>query len=283
MPRTLDADSPRCHERRQLYPMVQGAAARRGPYIRYVSFTDVLGFELDGLTAKVDFHDPNNVSEYTTFRIQRGITVDGVPNFVTSSQFYPTLDRHEKRIRHLEGHVFPGSYFTTPGDVTYSEIITALCTEFGLTPVHANPAAAWLAYQFYPTGRTFTLNNARQFFTILRQKYLIFATDMDDDNLYFYQATNAIPAYPAGYVQVSPGSGSTAGTWIRQEQILFVQGRSQYHPHQRSMQATPIHNLGFLHSTASHPARTSFTDTTDWIVKDLAPNLKYFDFDSYLC
>ncbi len=114
------------------------------------TITEVVGFELDGLTAKVDFHDPTNILEYFTFRISRGIIVDGVPNLVTSCQFYPTLDRHTKRIRHLEGHVFKGTHYSTPGDVTYSEIITTLCTEFGLTPVFADPAAAWLGLSVLP-------------------------------------------------------------------------------------------------------------------------------------
>ncbi len=229
----------------------------------------------------MEFHDPTNVSEYTTFRLIRGITVDGVPNTITSSQFYPTLDRHEKRIRSLEGHVFPGEYFTTPGDVTYHEIIDTICAEYGLTPVFADGAAAWLSYQFYPTGRTFTLNNARQFFTILRQKYLIFATDYDEDNIYFYQAVNTIPAYPGGYVRVYPGLAAAPGPGSIKSKSFLSRDENNT-THTSGPAGAPIHNLGFLKSTASHPARTNFTDTTDWIVKDLAPNLKYLDFDSYL-
>ena len=50
------------------------------------------------------------------------------------------------------------------------------------------PDAAWLDWQFLPTGKTLTLNNAQQFFTQLRQKYFIFACDNGDDEILFYTA-----------------------------------------------------------------------------------------------
>jgi hypothetical protein len=42
----------------------------------------------------------------------------------------------------------------------------------------------------------------------------------------------------------------------------------------------PLHNLGFLHSTASHPARYSCVDTNDQIIRNIPPHLKYMDFDA---
>jgi hypothetical protein len=154
--------------------------------------TEVMGFELDGLTCKVSFHDPDYYDDFYTFRIQRGVVIDGTPYVVTSSNYWPIHDRHEKRIRTLEGHVFPNEYYSTPGDVTYGQIIDDVCTHFQLSVAYDDPAAAWLSYQFLPTGRVLVLNDAKYFFTFIRQKYLIFATDFDEDMLYFYQAR--IPA-----------------------------------------------------------------------------------------
>jgi hypothetical protein len=175
----------------------------------------------------------------------RGINVNGTPNYITSSQYYPTVDRFEKRIRSLDGHVFPIAYFSTPGDVTYHQIIDTVCAEFGLTPVFADPAAAYLSYPFYPTGRTFTLNNVKQFFTILRQKYLIFATDYDDDNLYFYQAHATNPAYPAGYTTIRPGLALIPGVGSY-KQFSFLSRDEASTTHTSGDANKPIHNLGFF-------------------------------------
>jgi hypothetical protein len=245
------------------------------------STTDVLGFELDGLTCKVTFHDPEYWDDWYTYRLLRGIIVGGVPNYVISSNYWPTSDRHDKRRRTLEGHVFPNIYFTTPGDVTYHQLIDTVCAEFDLGVVFANPAAAWLDYQFYPDGRTLVLGDAKQFFTILRQKYLVFATDYDEDVLFFYQAHNTSPAYPAGYTVVSagklvfPGHGSTKSK-------SFLSRDENSTTHTSGDADHSLHNLGFLPSTASHPARTTFKDTNDWIMQDIPPNLKYLDFDSIM-
>ncbi len=243
------------------------------------STTDVLGFEMDGLTCKVTFHDPDYYNDYYTFRLLRGITVEGVPNYVTSSNYWPISDRHEKRLRTLEGHVFPNSYFTTPGDVTYHELIDTVCSEFDLSVVFADPAAAWLDYQFYPAGRTLVLNDAKQFFTILRQKYLIFATDYDEDTLFFYQATATAPSYPSGYITVVPGKVAMPGHGAYKEKS-FLSRDENMTSHTSGGTSKPLHNLGFLPSTASHPARYWFTDTNDWIIQDIPPNLKYLDFDA---
>jgi len=241
---------------------------------------EVLGFEMDGLTAKVEFHDATHVSTYATFRILRGINVAGVPNFITSSQYYPLTDRFDKRVRILQGHVFPISFYSTPGDVTYSEVIDTVCSAYGLTVVHADPAAAWLSYQFYPTGRTFTLNDAKQFFTVLRQKYLIFATDYGSDSLYFFQAKFSGPAYPAGYAIVKPGDASIPG--IGSYKTKSFLSRDEFNTiHVSGDSNKPVHNLGFLPSTANHPDRYSYFDTNEWVIKDIPPNLKYLDFDAF--
>jgi hypothetical protein len=279
MPRTLDAALLAAMNSGSFTPWFQLQLMDVDRSTVMFETTDVLGFEMDGLTCKVTFHDPTYFEDFYTFRLLRGITVLGVPNYVTSSNYWPLSDRHEKRLRTLEGHVFPNTYFTTPGDVTYHQLIDTVCTEFDLGVVFADPAAAWLDYQFYPTGRTLVLNDAKQFFTILRQKFLVFATDYDEDVLFFYHAHNTAPAYPAGYVSVSaghvafPGHGSLKGK-------SFISRDENMTTHTSGGADKPIHNLGFLHSTASHPARSTFIDTNDWIMQAIPPNLKYLDFDA---
>jgi len=241
--------------------------------------TDVIGFQLDGLTVKVEFYDPAYSQGYTTFRICRGISVAGTPNYISSSNYWPILDRHDKRIRTLEGHVFPLSFYSTPGDVTYSSIINTVCAHFNFSVVQADPAAAWLSYQFYPAGRTLSLGDAKRFFTILRQKYLIFATDYGNDTLYFYQAKNTAPSFPSEYTLVAAGEVASPGNGALKYKS-FISRDEAMTVHTSGAVNAPKHNLGFLHSTASQPDRSSFIDTLDWIFKAIPPNLKYLDFDA---
>jgi hypothetical protein len=176
--------------------------------------------------------------------------------------------------------VFPIAFYSTPGDVTYSQIINTICTAFNLSVTHADPAAAYLSYQFYPTGRTFTLNDIKQFFTVLRQKYLVFATDLGNNELYFFQAKLTGPSYPAGYTVVNPGLASIPGQGSLKYKSFLSRDENNT-THTSGPATAPIHNLGFLHSTASQPDRTYFYDSNDWIITDIPPNLKYLDFDAF--
>ncbi len=277
MPRTLDPDLLAAMNAGSFTPWFKLELLDSDRSTVLFETEEVVGFELEGLTCKVQFHEATYHSDYTTFRISRGIEVAGVPNYITSSQFYPFNDRHDKLVRSLEGHVFPFAFFTTPGDVTYHEVIDAVCTEYGLGVVFADPAAAWLDYQFYPTGRTLTLNSVKQFFTIIRQKYLIFATDNGDDELLFYHAHNTAPA-AGDYISFNPGKLLIPGHGSYKEKSFLSRDENKT-THTSGSADAPIHNLGFLESTASHPARTYFYDTPDWVVQEIAPNLKYLDFD----
>jgi hypothetical protein len=241
---------------------------------------EVTGFEINSLSCKVSFHDPTHIATYHHFRILRGVKIAGVPNYIRTSNMYPFSDRSENRIRTIAGHVFPNTYYSTPADVTYREIIGTVCTAMGLANIFEDDAAAWLDYQFYPTGRTFILNNVKQFFTILRQKYLIFATDTGIDQLYFYQAKATGPIYPAGYTTVTPGLVILPGEGSVKYKS-FLSRDENGTTHTSGDPNDPIHNLGFLPSTAAHPDRTSYFDTSEWVVRDIAPNLKYFDFDAF--
>jgi hypothetical protein len=240
---------------------------------------ELTGFELNGLTAKVQFHDSAYITGFSCFRILRGALISGVPNYVTSSCYWVNFDRHEKRIRILEGHLFPVIYLTTNGAHTYKYLCDRLCADFALTAVYADAGAAWLNYQFYPAGRQLTMSNAQQFFTILRQKYLVYATDDDNDRVLFYQAVATAPAYPAGFTNVNPGLAAIPGIGSYKTKS-FLSRDENMTTHTSGDPSSPMHNLGYLESTAAHPDRTFYYDTNEWVIKNIAPNLKYLDFDA---
>ena len=115
--------------------------------------TDVTAFQLDGLTASVSFHDPSNWQDFYMFRILRGAVIAGVPTYVTSSCYWPTHDRHDKRIRTLKGSIFPNQYYEiADAGVSYGTIIDTICSHFDLDYAYEDPAAAWINYQFMAHG-----------------------------------------------------------------------------------------------------------------------------------
>ncbi len=279
MPRTLDAALLAAMNSGNFTPYFNLQLMDSNKTTVLHSTTDIIRFEMQGLTAQVEYYDPAFSDDFYYFRLQRGITVAGVPNVITSSCFTSRHDRREKRVRSLAGHLIPPEHFSCAGDQTYKQVIDAVCANFGFTAVYAEPAAAYLSYQFYPTGRTLVLNDSKYFFTILRAKYLVFACDLGNEQIYFYQTKATYPTYPGGYTLITAKHISVPGQGARKYKSFLSRDESAT-IHLSGSATNPMHNLGFLHSTASHPARTWFVDTPDWVVQGISPNLKYLDFDS---
>jgi photosystem II stability/assembly factor-like uncharacterized protein len=124
----------------------------------------------------------------TTVVLTRGVTISGVNYTIDTSDFVITNSQWDGIFQTFECHLIPENYYSAPGDLSYSTVIQNFCTTFGKTAVFPNPVPAWCGYQFLPTGKTATFNNAQNFFTLLRQKYFIFATDNGDNEIFFYAA-----------------------------------------------------------------------------------------------
>ncbi len=74
-------------------------------------------------------------------------------------------------------------------DVTYQTLITNYCTAIGKVPTFKSPAGDFWAYQFEKTGTVLTIESGRQFLSLLRSKYFIFAADAGGtDDVLFYSA-----------------------------------------------------------------------------------------------
>jgi hypothetical protein len=278
MPRTLDAALLAAMNAGDFVPYFKVQLMDSNRSTVMYETTDVKSFELSGLRAKCTFHDPTNWQDYYLFRIQRGVVIGGTPNYITSSCFWPSVDRHYKRWRSLEGHLFPQINYSVAGDVTYHSIIDTVCNYFHFNVSWDDAAAAWLNYQFIPDGRTLNLGNATNFFSILRQKYLIFATDKGADTIHFYQAKNTAPTYPGDYTLVTANKINAPGPGSYKTKSLSSIDENEV-VHTSGVSTDPVHNLGYLESTCTHPDRKWWIDTPDWIVQGIMPNLKYLDFD----
>ena len=164
-----------------------------------------VGYELSDLELIITVQMPAflDVPFYRTAVIlTRGTLVLGTPYTLSTSKFTIIKSTWDGSFQTFKCHLIPRVHYSAPGDQTYSQVITAFCAYFGKTAVFLTPAAAWLSYQFLPTGKTMTLNDAQTFFQQLKQKYFIFACDNGSDEILFYTAfTNvtspqySIPGY----------------------------------------------------------------------------------------
>jgi hypothetical protein len=133
----------------------------------------------------------------TSIQLARGALIAGVPYTVSTSNFCIINSTWDGNFQTFKCHLIPRLHYSAPGDQTYQQVIHSFCTAFGKTDVYLDPAAAWLSYQFLPTGKPVSLNNAQSFFQTLKQKYFIFACDNGNDQILFYTAFThvATPQY----------------------------------------------------------------------------------------
>ena len=89
---------------------------------------------------------------------------EGTTYTVTTGRFWIWEEEYlPNKVTRFKGCIVPPSYYSAAGDDTYENVITAFCTAFGKTAVFKDPAADWLAYQFFPTGKSVILNDANRF------------------------------------------------------------------------------------------------------------------------
>ena len=149
------------------------------------------GYELSDLELTVTVQMPAfmDVPFYrTSVVLTRGVTVLGSQYTLSTSTFRIISSIWDGNFQTFRCHLIPRVFYSASGDQTYQAVITAFCSTFGKTAVFLTPGAAWLNYQFLPTGKTLTLNNAQTFFQELKRKYFIFACDNGSDQILFYTA-----------------------------------------------------------------------------------------------
>ena len=215
-----------------------------------------IGYKLQDL--ELEFTLTEQIDDYYFVRLVRGITLNGINYTVSTSNFTKTSSGQQEEGNASQArykykmHMLPNVYYTDTGDLTYQEVIENFCTYFGYTAIFKNPADTWLGYQFLPTGRNVTVNYAKNFFNLLRQKYFVFACDNGNDEILFYHAP-LTPGTTTDYIlsngisQISQ-DGLTSRQFISRDEANTV--------HQSGNATDPKYNLGFLPSTASHPTVT---------------------------
>lgn len=188
--RTLDAELTAALESGvyEAYFNVQIIDIRNGTAI---VDTITTGYKLGDLSIEITIESASFIDVnyfQTRLKLSRGVTAGEQNYALDTSDFFIIDTKWDGSFQTFTCHLFPENYYTADGDLTYREVIEAFCIHFDKTATFLDDSADWLDYQFLPDGRTLTLNNAQRFFTLLRQKHFIFATDNGGNEVLFYAA-----------------------------------------------------------------------------------------------
>jgi hypothetical protein len=142
------------------------------------------------LSAKIE-NGTSALDSFSQCRLRRGAEIAGVPTYVDTSKLWiRSIVQYETYVE-VEASIFPQRYISLAGDDTYENVLTAFAAAIGFTAEFANPAAAFWQYQFLPTGRALTMNDARHLLSMLQQKYLIQAMDAGSETVRFFCVPNS--------------------------------------------------------------------------------------------
>jgi hypothetical protein len=247
----------------------------------YIGYSDgsvkynapVSAFKLTGTT--LEFTMPyigDFGSNQTHMWLKRGLTIAGVDYTITTGRFAIHNQQYlPNKTQVVTGGLFPNSYYQADGYQTYDTVINAFCTAFGKTAVYREPGEAWHGYKFLGVGKNVLLNNAMLMLNVLQQKRLIQMCDLGAEQVLVfctdvYGSTNlSITLKDAFKIDHSS---------LRNRQFVWKDEVDTYH--QAGTLTDPIHNLGYMESTDSPPARHASTHQLQAILR---PDLRILDGD----
>jgi hypothetical protein len=235
-------------------------------------------FKLQDLKATVEIANYSGAPDEGYFRIERGALIAGLPVTISSIWFSITNFIFDQKFLTYFGTALDKSYLTIAADSDYLTVIANVLTNIGVANHIILPnyegAAAWTLYQFYPDGKTIVLSPRLKLFTILQQKYIVFATedgwDGSNSNLFFFVATQT---RATDYTVVDPLFTLNVHTEHRKliwrDEVATI--------HSLGLATAIIHNLGYLESTAADPVDASapFNSNIGSHTRKIPVNLKY--------
>lgn len=229
---------------------------------------------LEELDIKVTGYDEDNPD----IQLERGCSIDGTEYTIYSSIYI--VERASYHLGIWTMHcvaITPSSLrLTLAADKTYHDLIDYISDDH--TPRYIG-TPAWKSYKLLPAGIAVSLNNVRAALPWLRQKYLIFCTDYDGDELLWFSAAEA-------YNQDASYTILTAENDILDEHYVyrcFVWRDENGTLHTDGSTAYPYHNLGYLESTAAAPDFTGLSTARNRYIGTrirVGANLKYLTSDT---
>lgn len=249
------------------------------PYIRVHVGGDGFSVEDTQLPIKYKLQDlaceviiPLTTADVSFFSIERGAIINGSPSTIKSIWFRTIESSFNGQFLTLKGEALPRTYVTQPAESTYQDVIENTLQDANpATQISYEGTASWKNYAFYPTGKTVVLSPAKKLFALLRQKYLIFITEDGFDETYNnYFAFVATETRSTDYTIEDPLYTST----VQQEERYLLTRDENNTIRTNGSNQNLIHNLGYLHSTASLPTN-KVNDFLNSRTRKIPVHLKY--------
>jgi len=239
-----------------------------------IQYLDLVYFKINGIYIEIEFYD--DAGGFTdSVALERGVKV-GNTEYTIFSGIYKLTTSYKVQGGKYGLYICSGSLIepagvNLAGVVSYHTIIDNFLALGSCTATWKNPAAAWLNYQFLIDGGFFHTSNIYTFFSLLKQKYLIHATENGPDSILFFSAADSLALasqYTLTLNDVDIWSAAThyrQFVWKDEAGVIHTDGAASY----------PVHNLGYLESTAVSPNipdhQMPIADTLVTVI----PNLKY--------
>lgn len=241
-----------------------------------------MGFKIEPLKATVTFQKfTDDVDDMLTFRIVRGALISGTPSTISTIWYIVNSIKYNGKFVTLEGEPLSRIYQTGILDGSYQTNIEYVIGSIDTSAVYSYEGTAdWKSYQFYPTGKTPVFSPANKLFTILKQKYLVFATENGWDgtnNNYFFFCAAQSRANDYTFVDMLFHGNEHA------EARYLISRDESNSVHTTGFNTNPIHNLGFLPSTAVHPTSNPVNSYVGAKSSKIPVHLKYRTGDSAIC
>ncbi len=191
--------------------------------------------------------------ECRKFNIERGVMIDGSPVTIRSGDFFVNETEFQAAEFRIAGHILANVPIDlSAGYITYDDVITAVINENCAKEISYHPSVFPPAsYQFYPTGRYYATNNAQAFPNILRQKYIVFLCDNGEGSAF---TNGKVKVFYAPYLGFNFSIETKLQTVrFKQVQRTFLWRDESNTIHTYGDDYSPLHNLGFLASSALAP------------------------------
>jgi hypothetical protein len=249
MPRTLTPELSNALDNQTIDPVIRGWFS--DDQVRTTEAA-ILKYKIHHTSLEADIYCPTTLPG-SELAIERGVKVNGTEYTVSTLAFTIQSVKRVKDIVTVYGELgVIDTYYTASGDVSYKTAIDTWLGSVspqGFTGTYKKPTAAWLNYQFLPDGRNIVCNNALAYIPLLRQKYLIYITDYQGNSPLIFAASDTFAGTLDHTIPLT--KLDTWGTKASHRRFLWRDEANSIH--YSAAQPEPIHNLGYLESTASAP------------------------------
>jgi len=247
---------------------------------------NVFGYVIDNMTAETVIEVTSlSIAPITKFRIIRGLNINGIDYTVTSSWFRVTRNIISYTRTALKGTAYTKKRITTAGDISVDTLLGNVFTAAADASLFSYNLALpsdysewWRGVQFLPTGQDVILQTTESINNYLRQKYLAQVCNLGRYN----DTTNKITVIGANYrvnadiwdhqmnsskfiennFDAGPTDITRYWTWMDETEVRHFIGTNNF----------PLHNLGFIPSTAT-PTPENNTGLTKSTIRISMPNL----------